>query len=54
MEVIRTVKACEDSKIKTVFITFEEHPDTGSPLLETLPEAKAIVSIRMNRQLEGL
>ena len=49
MEVIRTVKACEDSKIKTVFITFEEHPDTGSPLLETLPEARAIVSTGWGR-----
>lgn len=49
MEVIRTVKACEDININTVFITFEEHPDTGSPLLESLPEAKAIVSTGWGR-----
>ena len=46
MEVIRTVQACENSGIKTVFMTGEESPDTGGPpLLEPLPEARAIVSM---------
>ena len=45
MEVIRTVQACERLGVKTVFLTNEEHPDTGGPpLLEPLPEADAIVS----------
>ena len=44
MEVIRTVQACEKMGINTVFLTTEEHPDTGSPLLEPLPEARAIVT----------
>jgi len=46
MEVIRTVQACEREGIKTVFITGEEDSSTGGPpLLEPLPEAKAIVSV---------
>ena len=40
MEVIRTVQACEQIGINVVFLTFEEHPDNGSPLLEPLPEAE--------------
>ena len=45
MEVIRTVQACEQEGIKTVFMTGEEDPSTGGPpLLEPLPEARAIVS----------
>ena len=45
LEVIRTVQACENLGIKTVFITPEEHPDIdGPPVLEPLPEARAIVS----------
>jgi len=46
MEVIRTVQACENVGIKTVFVTGEEPQDTGGPpLLEPLPEARAIVSV---------
>jgi hypothetical protein len=46
MEVIRTVQACENLGIKTVFVTGEESPDTGGPpLLEPLPEARGIVSV---------
>ncbi len=49
MEVIRTVQACEKIGINTVFLTTEEHPDTGSPLLEPLPEAQAVVSTGWGR-----
>lgn len=49
MEVIRTVQACEREGIKAVFLTTEEHPDTGSPLLEPLPEARAVVSTGWGR-----
>lgn len=49
MEVIRTVQACEKVGINTVFLTTEEHPDTGSPLLEPLPEARAVVSTGWGR-----
>jgi glycine reductase len=49
MEVIRTVQACEKEGINTVFLTTEEHPDTGSPLLEPLPEARAIVTTGWGR-----
>jgi glycine reductase len=46
MEVIRTVQACENAGIKTVWLTGEEPPETGGPpLLEPLPEARAIVSV---------
>jgi hypothetical protein len=46
METIRTVQACENAGIKTVFATGEESPDTGGPpLLEPLPEACAIVTL---------
>lgn len=52
MEVIRTVQACEDAGIRTVFITGEEPAHTGGPpLLEPLPEAKAIVSVGVGRRL---
>lgn len=45
LEVIRAVQACENLGIKTVFITPEEHPDIdGPPVLEPLPEARAVVS----------
>jgi len=49
MEVIRTVQACEKVGLKAVFLTTEEHPDTGSPLLEPLPEARAVVSTGWGR-----
>ena len=49
MEVIRTVQACEKVGINVVFLTFEEHPDNGSPLLEPLPEARAIVTTGWGR-----
>ncbi len=50
MEVIRTVQACEQEGISTVFVTGEEDPSTGGPpLLEPLPEARAIVSIGIGR-----
>ena len=49
MEVIRTVQACEQIGINVVFLTFEEHPDNGSPLLEPLPEAQAIVTTGWGR-----
>ena len=40
--------ACENVGIKTVFVTGEEDPSTnGPPLLEPLPEARAIVSTGM-------
>ncbi len=46
METIRTVQACENVGLKTVLMTWEESPDTGGPpLLEPLPEARAIVSL---------
>lgn len=46
METIRTVQACEQAGISTVFLTGEEPPSSGGPpLLEPLPEANAIVSI---------
>jgi glycine reductase len=46
METIRTVQACENLGVKTVFMTWEESPDAGGPpLLEPLPEASAIVSL---------
>lgn len=48
METIRTVQACEQLGIKTVFVTGEEPPESGGPpLLEPLPEATAIVSTGM-------
>lgn len=54
MEVIRTVQACEALGIKTVFLTYEEPTNFGgSPLLEPLPEAKAIVSIGIGTGLRA-
>jgi glycine reductase len=45
MEVIRTIEACENVGVKTVFLTQEESPSSGGPpLLEPLPEADAIVT----------
>jgi glycine reductase len=45
IEVIRTVQACEQLGIKTVFLTGEDDPTGGAPtLLEPLEEANAIVS----------
>ena len=45
IEVIRTVQACEQLGIKTVFMTGEDSSAGGVPtLLEPLPEADAIVS----------
>ncbi|MEE8362957.1 MAG: glycine/sarcosine/betaine reductase component B subunit [Dehalococcoidia bacterium] len=54
MEAIRTVQACENAGIKTVFVTGEESPDTGGPpLLEPLPEARAIVSLGQGGGIPG-
>ncbi len=45
IEVIRTVQACEQLGIKTVFLTSEDDATEGAPtMLEPLPEADAIVS----------
>jgi hypothetical protein len=45
MEVIRTIEACENVGVKTVFVTQEESPSSGGPpLLEPLIEADAIVT----------
>ena len=49
MEVIRTVQACEQIGVNAVFLTFEEHPDNGSPLLEPLPDARAIITTGWGR-----
>jgi sarcosine reductase len=50
MEVIRTVQACEHEGIATVFVTGEDSPESGGPpLLEPLPEARAIVSVGIGR-----
>ena len=52
MEVIRTLQACELAGIKTVFVTGEEPAHTGGPpLLEPLPEARAIVVSGVGRRL---
>jgi hypothetical protein len=54
MEVIRTVQACENAGIKTVFMTFEEPTDSGgAPMLEPLAEAEAIVSIGIGTGLRS-
>lgn len=46
LEVIRTVQACENLGIETVLLTPEEHPRIdGPPVLEPLPEARAVVSV---------
>jgi glycine reductase len=45
MEVIRTIEACENVGVNTVFLTQEESPSSGGPpLLEPLKEADAIVT----------
>jgi glycine reductase len=45
IEVIRTVQACEQAGIKTVFLTSEDDPTGSVPtMLEPVPEADAIVS----------
>lgn len=45
IEVIRTVQACEEEGIKTVFLTSEDDPNGSAPtMLEPVPEADAIVS----------
>lgn len=52
MGVTRTVQACECAGIKTVFMTSEEPAHTGGPpVLEPLPEARAIVSAGAGRRL---
>ena len=52
MEVIRTVQACENEGIVTVFMTGEEPAHTGGPpVLEPLPEARAIVSVGVGQRL---
>jgi hypothetical protein len=45
MELIRAVRACEQTGIQTVLMTGEEPSERGQPLLEPLPEADAIVSL---------
>ena len=45
IEVMRTIQACEQLGIKTVFLTSEDDATGGAPtMLEPLPEADAIVS----------
>jgi len=45
MEVIRTIQACENLGIKTVFLTSEDFSSEGvSTMLEPVPEADAMVS----------
>ena len=45
IEVVRTIQACEQLGIKTVFLTSEDDSTEGAPtMLEPLPEADAIVS----------
>jgi glycine reductase len=45
IEVVRTIQACEQLGIKTVFLTSEDDATAGAPtMLEPLPEADAIVS----------
>jgi glycine reductase len=45
IEVVRTIQACEQLGIKTVFLTSEDDATEGAPtMLEPLPEADAIVS----------
>ena len=45
IEVIRTIQACEQLGIKTVFLTSEDDATEAAPtMLEPLPEADAIVS----------
>jgi Glycine/sarcosine/betaine reductase component B subunits len=45
IEVIRTIQACEQLGIKTVFLTSEDDATDGAPtMLEPLREADAIVS----------
>jgi glycine reductase complex component B subunit alpha and beta len=45
IEVVRTIQACEQLDIKTVFLTSEDDATEAAPtMLEPLPEANAIVS----------
>ena len=45
IEVVRTIQACEQLGIKTVFLTSEDDSTDAAPtMLEPLPEADAIVS----------
>lgn len=45
IEVVRTIQACEQLGIKTVFLTSEDDATDAAPtMLEPLPEANAIVS----------
>lgn len=45
IEVIRTIQACEQVGIKTVFLTSEDDPTGNVPtMLEPIPEADAIIS----------
>ncbi|MDH3603565.1 MAG: glycine/sarcosine/betaine reductase component B subunit, partial [Candidatus Tectomicrobia bacterium] len=45
IEVVRTIQACEQLGIKTVFLTSEDDATEAAPtMLEPLPEANAIVS----------
>ena len=45
IEVVRTVQACEQVGVKTVFLTSEDDPAGSAPtMLEPVPEADAIVS----------
>ena len=45
IEVIRTIQACEQAGIKTVFLTSEDDPTGNVPtMLEPIADADAIVS----------
>jgi hypothetical protein len=45
IEVVRTIQACEQLGIKTVFLTSEDDATDAAPtMLEPLPEADVIVS----------
>ena len=55
MEVIRTIEACENAGVNTVFLTQEESPSSGGPpLLEPLPEADAIVTTGFHEPAGGV
>ena len=57
IEVVRTVQACEQQGIKTVFLTSEDDATNAAPtMLEPLPEGDAIVSTSFfkTRTLSGV
>ncbi len=50
MEAVRTAQACELEGLDTVFVVMEDEPSEGGPpILEPLPEVKAIVSVGVGR-----